>query len=294
MAVSRLARPLLLAMLAVVAARGADWPLDLVARSSWAENYSRTSDPVTAKDAAVHEISVTTGVAQPLASGWLASADGTIARESVPRYDALDAWRFSLQGGLRRKFGLGPLAPVVQVTASALRASFNEGGRSGTQLQGGVRLGKRFASSWQAELGAEWTRYYARHAPFDLHQRKVFLETSWDVTERWQLSAGAARLEGEITANAAGPAYMAAMAGAYGPVVGSYYRSTPWHVTGTFGPGWIAYRVEAEADLWWAGIAPALGEHTSLPFRYERADVVSRAGVRYVSEFWSLGLVHRF
>lgn len=272
----------------------ADWPAELSARSVWAENYSRTSDPNTAKDAATHEFAASTGVSRQLPSGWLATGDGTISWETVPKFDALDAWKFSVQGGLRRKFGLGALAPTLQVSASALRAEFEEKGRSGTQLQAGLRLGKRLTSSWRAAVGAEWTVYYAKHAPFDLHQNRVFIETAWDVTDRWQLSAGAARVEGEITANAANNVYMTALMGGFGPAIQSYYRSVPWQVTDTFGPGWIAYRVDAKADLWWFGVSPALGEHTSLPLRYERAEVVNRVGVEYVSEFWSLGLQHRF
>jgi hypothetical protein len=235
-------RPLLSLLVVLIGggAEAADWPAELSARSLWAENVSRTSDPLTAKDAAAHEFSASTGLSRQLSSGWLATGDGTIAWETVPKFDGLDAWRFSLQGGLRRRFGLGPLAPTVQVNASALRAVFEEDGRSGTQLQAGIRLGKRFTSSWRAALGAEWTRYYAKHAPFDLRQDRVFLETIWDATERWQVSAGAARLEGEITANAANGVYMAALAGNFGPSIQSYYRSIPWHVTGTFGPGWIA------------------------------------------------------
>lgn len=284
-----------LVFLALVPGAFADvWPGDLSARSLWAENYSRTSDPATAKDAAVHEFTASTGVARQLASGWLATTEGAVSWETVPKFDALEAWRFSLHGGLRRKFGLGPLAPTLQIDASALRANFEEDGRSGTQLQAGMRLGKRFTSTWRASLGAEWTRYDAKHAPFDLHQKRLFLETVWDATDRWQLSAGAARVDGEVTANAANAVYMTALAGGFGPAIQSYYNSIPWHVTGTFGPGWIAYRVDAEADLWWAGITPAIGENTSLPLRYERADVVNRVGVRYVSEFWSLGLRHRF
>jgi hypothetical protein len=90
------------------AARAADWPADLSARSLWAENYSRTSDPRTAKDAAAHELTASTGLSRSLAAGWLATGDGAIAWETVPKFDGLDAWRFSLQGSLRRKFGLGP------------------------------------------------------------------------------------------------------------------------------------------------------------------------------------------
>jgi hypothetical protein len=76
--------------------------------------------------------------------------------------------------------------------------------------------------------------------------------------------------------------------------VQNYYTHTPWEVTNTFGPGWVAYRVDCRADFWWAQIAARLGEHTSVPLRYESAKVVNRVGVRYDSAFWSLGVLHRF
>ena len=84
------------------------------------------------------------------------------------------------------------------------------------------------------------------------------------------------------------------VAGAFGPTIQSYYASIPWHVTNTYGAGWVAYRVDARADQWWIGLAPAIGDNSSLPLRYERTEVTNRVGVRYVSEIWSLAFVHRF
>lgn len=279
---------------ASAAAADETWPLTLSARSTWAENLSRTSDPATSKDAAWHEVAASTDLHRQLTADWQFGGTGTLAWETVPRYDALDAWRFGARGDLRRKFGLGPLAPTLQFHAAALHTRVREDGRSGTQLDGGLRVAKRLSPSWRAAAGVDWTRYYARHAPFDVRQSRVFVEASWDVTERWHLDTGVARIDGEITANASWSAYGAALAGAVGPEIQSYYRAIPWHVTNTYGPGWVAYRVDARADTWWIGAAPALGENTSLPLRYEHIEVTNRVGVRYVSEFWSLGLVHRF
>lgn len=284
----------LLGPLLAASAAAAEWPLTLSARSVWAENLSRTSDTLRAKDAAVHEVSAATGWQRQLTAGWHLGAEATLGGETVPKFDALDTARAGLSAELRHKFGLGALAPVLHLAATTAQAEVNERGRSGTQLQGSVRLSKRLGSAWRVAAGAEWTRYYARHAPFDVRHRQVFAEAAWDVTSRWQLSAGATRLQGQLTANAAGPVYAAALAGAFGPAIQGYYNAIPWHVTNTYGPGWVAYRVDADADLWWAALAPALGERTSLPLRYERAEVVNRVGVRYVSEFWSLGIVHRF
>lgn len=278
---------------ALPATAAEEWPLTLSARSTWAENLSRTSDPATARDAAWHEFAASTDLHRQLTADWQFTAEGSAAWETVPRYDALEAWRFGAHGVLRRKFGLGPLAPALEVHAAAVHSRVDEDGRSGTELAGGLRLAKRLNFGWRAAAGVEWSRYYARHAPFDVRQSRAFLEATWDVTDRWQLTAGAARIDGQITANASGSAYAAALAGAAGPAIQSYYRSIPWHVTHTYGPGWVAYRVDARADEWWAGLAVALGENTSLPLRYEHVEVTNRVGVRYVSEFWSLGLVHR-
>ena len=286
--------PAALLALAAGSAFADELPLTISARAAWVENHSRTSDGPTTKDAAAHEVSASTDFRRQLNPAWQFSGEASAGWETVPRFAGLDAWRLGVRGELRHKFGLGPFAPVVDLHAAALRSWLDEDGRSGAQLSAGVTVGKRFGAAWRVAAGAEWSRYYARHAPFDVRQIRGFLSATWDATERWQVQAGAARLDGQVTANASGPVYASALAGGFGPQIQSYYRAIPWHVTHTYGPGWVAYRVDARADQWWLGLAPALGERTSLPLRYERIDLTNKVGVRYVSEIWSLAVLHRF
>lgn len=290
-------RPILLAAAlapGAIPATAAELPLTLSARTSWILNHSRTSDPRTAKDAAAHEVAASTDFQRQLTASWQFTGEASASWENVPKFDRLEAWRLGVRGELRHKFGLGPLAPTLDLHAAATRSWVDENGRSGLHLQGGATVRKRFTPAWRAAAGAEWTQYYARHAPFDVRQERLFVSTTWDVTDRWQVQAGAARLDGQVTANAAWAVYRTALAGGFGAAIQSYYRAIPWHMTHTYGPRWVAYRVDARADQWWVGLAPALGESTSVPLRYERVEVTTRVGVRYVSEFWSLGLVHRF
>ena len=268
--------------------------MTLSGRLTWAENLSRTSDAATIKDARTWDLSAGTHWQRPLAAGWQGAAEASASWEQVPDFPALDGLHLAGRGILRRKFGLGPYAPVLELQAAATQSRFDESGRSGTQLEAGFRLSKRLTSAWRGTVGAERSQVYARRNPYDVRHQRVLAEVTWDVTDRWRLTAGGARLDGEITAHAAGRVYASALAGGFGPAIQAYYNAIPFLTTNSFGPGWVAYRVDARADSWWLGLAPALGDRTALPLRYERVEVRNRVGVRYVSEFWSLGLVHRF
>ena len=289
-------RPLLplLLLAGTLSAAAAGGPVTVSGRISWAENFSRTSDAATAKDATKWELSAGTAWARQLAPAWQAAAEATATWEQVPDFPALDALHLAGRATLRRKFGLGPYAPGLELHAAALQSRFDESGRSGTQLEAGLRLTRRLSPAWRGTLGADRSQTYARHNPYDVRRHRVFAEATWDVTARWRLTAGGARQDGEVTANAAGRVYASALAGAFGPAIQAYYHAIPFQTTDSFGPGWVAYRIDARVDSYWLGLAPALGAHTALPLRYERVEVRNRVGVRYVSEFWSLGLVHRF
>lgn len=276
------------------AAAAADWPVTVSGRFAQVDNLSRTSDAATIKDAQTWELTAGTAWRRQLAPAWQAVAELSATRDRVPDFPALDAWHLAGRGELRRKFGLGPYAPVLGLHAAVTQSDFDESGRSGTQLEAGLSVTRRLSPAWQGTLGADRSQTYARRNPYDVRRQRVFAEATWDVTDRWRLTLGGARLDGEITAHAAGRVYASALAGGFGPAIQAYYNAIPFLTTNSFGPGWVAYRVDARADSLWLGLAPALGDRTSLPLRYERVDVRNRVGVRYVSEIWSLGLVHRF
>jgi hypothetical protein len=265
------------------------------AAATWAENLSRTSHLPTQKSARVFASSATLASSRQLSSDWLLVTEGELSIQHVPRYDGLDHLGGGVSLNLRRKFGLGPYVPVLQLEASLRGESARESGRNGWQPAAGVRLSQRFTELWRASGGAGWTHFIAEHEPFDVQSRRIFLETTFDVTARWQLSLGAARQRGEFTANAAGAVWSQALGGALGPAIFNHYNTLAWEVSNTFGPGWVAYRIrDSRADQWWLQIAPALTDQTTLAMRYEAVRVINAIGIDYDSAFWTLSLAHRF
>lgn len=264
------------------------------ATSTWVENLSRTSFVPAAKDGQVLALSGTATHARQLAPRWTLIAGLDVAWESVPEFDALDHATVGARLTLRRKFGLGPMAPVLDVALGASRAAFRESGRSGWRSEASATVSKRLTTAWRVSATGQWEKFEASHAAFDTQSRRLGVEASWDASAQWRLTAGVARLWGQIVTNATGAGWSQALAGGFGPVVKEYYTRTAWEVSDTFGPGWVAYRVDGDVDLWWTGISYSLSEHTRIPLRYESAKVINLVGVRYDSTFWSLGLVHRF
>lgn len=286
--------------LGVAAATATAEPVDFLknlrsqASVTWAENLSRTSAIPNQQSARVFAATVTAGHDRQLSGGWLLQTDAELGGTWVPQFDALDTFTASAQANLRYKFGLGPLAPTLEFNAALTGAATRERGRSGWQADAGVRLAKRFTANWRVAAGMDWEEFFARGKPFDVTNHRAVLETTWDITDRWQFNLGGARLWGQLTANAAPAVWAQAIGGGLGPVIFNTYNRLAWEVTDTYGPGWVAYRINCHADLWWVELAPALTERTSLALRYEFVKVINEIGIRYDSAFWSLSVVHQF
>lgn len=283
---------LLLACLAAAALPAAEYRMQ--AATAWVDNLSRTSAAAFQRDAAVLALDAAVVESRQLARDWTVVAALEAGREQVPDFRGLDRTALGARATLRRKFGLGPFAPVLEAGLAVARHDFREDGRSGWRQEGGLALAKRLDESWRVAASATWDSVAARGAPFDTHGLRLAVDASWDLADRWRLAAGAARYDGQIVANAAGTVWATALADGFGPRIGSYYRSTPWEITGTFGPGWVAYRVDADADFLWAEASFLLGDRTRATLRVETVRVVNVVDVRYDTEIWSLALAHRF
>lgn len=265
------------------------------ASTAWIDNLSRTSHGPTQKSARVDEVAVRFTTTRQLARDWLLFTEAGASLQHVDRFDALDRAGATGQLTLRRKFGLGSYAPIVEASGSLAGHAYRESGRNGWQPDVTVRFGKRLAESWRAAAGAGWTHLVAREEPYDVTTRRLFLELHHDVADGWQVGVGAARQWGEFTANAAGAIWAQAIGGGLGPVIFNHYNTLAWAVTDTYGPGWVAYRVrDSRADSWWAELAPALTDRTALAVRYGAVRVTNAIGIEYDTSTWTLSLVHRF
>ena len=279
--------------LGLVPAAAAEFSVN--AATAWVDNLSRTSHAPTQKSARVDEVAARLATARQLSRDWLLFADAGASLQHVGHFDALD--RVGATGALtlRRKFGLGPYAPVFEASGSLSGQAFRESGRSGWQPDVMLRYSQRLTASWRAAAGAGWTHFVARDEPYDVTNRRLFLETQYELAAGWQIAAGAARHWGEFTANAAGAVWAQAIGGGLGPVIFDHYNTLAWAVTDSFGPGWVAYRIRnSRADSWWAELAPALTERTSVALRYAAVRVTNAIGIEYDTSAWTLSLSHRF
>lgn len=269
-------------------------PLTASLQTAWVGNTSRTFNPPDVKDGMRYELGLATGWHRQLSRNWQTELTADASWQTEPEFRGLDTLRFGAEASVQRKFGLGPLAPMLQLQAGLHYADMREEGRRRTEATAGVGLAKRLSPAWRVAGGADWTEHFAREHTFDVRQHGVHGSVTWDFLPQWRLGLGGSRQWGEFVANAPWATWGAALGGKKGPAVRNYYRTVPWRTTSTYGPRWVAYRVEGRANLWWLELSPALGTHTSLPLRYERVDVVNKVDLRYVTEIWSLSLLHRF
>ncbi len=296
-------RLLLLAGLLVVTAHAqegsaAAWidSLHLTASGTYAQTYnlSRTSYTPTRKDADTYEFSLSGSKPRQLAPNLLVVASGEISSLNVQEYFLNDNLRAGGRLSLQGKFGLGPLAPVLQVSAGSTYKAARFPGDRGWTTEAGVQLAKRVLPNLRLAAGAQWLEHGAKSEDFDLNQHSYSLEVNWDINERWSLSGNACRLEGDIVANAAWSVWAKAISGAYGPKTKDYYTARPWSVTNLYGSGWVSYNVEADVDLWSVSLAYAVTNHTTLELRKSAAYVINYIGVRYPTDSWGFSLTHRF
>ncbi|MBI2813912.1 MAG: hypothetical protein HYX71_06480 [Opitutae bacterium] len=262
--------------------------------ASWVDNLSRTSAEPNRKDAATYELNLAASRHEQLSSNWLLHAGAEATVLSVPDYERTDHFKAGARLGLQRKFGLGPLAPVLRLDTALTYKAARLAADRGWTAAASLRFAKRFTPALKAGVTALWLDHAARSAIFDLRQRSFAVDATWDISGRWSLSGSAGRLSGDVVANAAPSVWSQALSGGLGPVVATYYNSRPWVATHLYGPDWVSYNVEADLDLWSLALSRVLTENTTAELRYGSAFVVNKIGVRYPTESWGLGLVHQF
>lgn len=261
---------------------------------SWAENISHTSAPADRKSSVRYQAAAAATQLHEWAGSVVTVAEFGATAETVRDYPKAGSLVVGPHLNVRRKFGLGAFAPVVDAsvgyTYRDARVSFDDGWSPAAS----IRVSKRLTPAWRVAATADWTQHDGKNATFDTSQHRLLAQVTWDPTERVQLSYGIGRLWGSVTANASGPVWVRALAGDLGPKVYEYYNTVPWLTTNMYGPRWVTYRVDAFANFQWFEISPAIGRNTSLPLRYERMNTINRIGIAYPQEIWSLSLLHRF
>jgi hypothetical protein len=212
-----------------------------------------------------------------------------------PEYELLDRTDFGPRLILKRKFGLGPYAPVLSAQTDLTGRLARLGAQQGVGAREILTLSKRFNPWLSASVSGEGQAFLADRSAFSVSHFAADARVTVDPHPLLRFSAGASRLEGSFTASASRNRFInGALAGALGPDVASYFATIPRADTDIFDAPWISYRVKGYVDAWWFEYSPSLTERIGLTLRYERNHAVSVVHTEYRQDTLALSVNYAF
>jgi hypothetical protein len=279
-----------LAVLLLVPRAFADGPfVSSTSTASWQDNV--TFAPV--GDGVRSALDLETGVDLT----WIHSVDfSTLLTTSVSTnvdvctsYGGLDNLSVGPTFELRRRLGLGALAPVVSVGLSGSAIGFDDPERS--KIEGALLLGfeQRLSDSLQVVVGAKLGSFDARDIVFSGNYASADAALNWDLSEIWRVKLCGGWRNGDAVAN------YRAVNSPFGWVPideDAYNLPGAWHYVSTFHEPFDAWRVNTVTWSYGLGISPALGPHSALALQSTHLDA---PGIdRYVDNIVSLSVTHQF
>jgi hypothetical protein len=257
-----------------------------IVSTSWTENITRCPDPAARQNAALFDVAGSAEWRNQVSRDLSLHVATDAALETCPDFSGLNRGQLTARGAARHKLGLGPYAAVFRADLAYTGSWYNESSRDGTRLNGILSWSQRWSESWQTLLAGEFMHNDGHSPAYDYQNLGLSLEARYDLTARWQVTAGLRRQWGDQLVYA-----WLGGSGADFPYVHEIWQNTT--PDPTFGPNWYAYSMEARAVSGWIALAWAVGANTSLPLRYEEISVVGD-GESYRCRMISLSLIHRF
>jgi len=260
--------------------------LSSAASATWEDNITRTPFAGAMHDAFTYTLGGDAEWHDQLSRDIALQYGAGAELEHCPKYDGLDRVEGSLKAALRRKVGLGPYAPAFRAEVCYSASSYRDSQHDGTRFTANLSWSQRWNDSWQTVVAANYLQNDGRAACYDYHNRGLSAEARYDLTERWQISAGARRQFGEQVVYA----WLGGAGAAYPYAYATWKNAVE---IPTFGRNWYGYTIDAHADSFWLELSPALGSNSSLPLRFEQTAVVGR-GEGFHTRLLSLSFVKRF
>lgn len=249
--------------------------------SSWqdnATNAGRDSDRIGAL-----RLSTELSAEQRLALGpdftFLYGAQ--LAAESWPRFTGLDRAEAGPTLALRRKFGLGALAPTLTLAACGTLSAARESDRAGPAGNLSLAYAQRLDEANRLVARVELSRLDAHTALFARTGTEATVEFAHDLDTHWRVSLAARWRAGTVLAYATPPRPdLVALARTRAP-------ST------TFDRSFVAYSLDAHSVALAASLSRALSENVSLNLSYEWRET-TRTPLTYLNRLVSLGVAYQF
>lgn len=203
-------------------------------------------------------------------------AQGTHWRE----YDGLNLAETGLRAGLRRKFGLGPYAPRIDLSVQGSRVFAATRGWTGNRFAATAAWSRRFSPVLLTEFAAEIDRFDARRTTYSGTGYTLRAKLDWDPNPDWRISGGLRWRDGDRTAWCRE---------SWPEITGG-----PHWKDGIFGGDWFPYHDDATTTGANVAVSRVLGTNTSITLSYDFSrSRASRSNIYDIS-LLSLSLVHVF
>jgi hypothetical protein len=279
----------LLSLCAIAGGALADTILDVQAGALYDSNLPRAQLEHDRKSDVAVQAGLAWGRFVPLADGLTLRATLDGAGEIYTRFSGLNNLSLGGSLSLRRKLGLGALAPWLSVSVAGARLEYQNDVRTGWRYELGVATGKRITEAWDIEANF---RYQHRTADesiavvpgisgevFDLQSHQAGLRSEYALTERLSLAAGFDYRRGDIASTTLRNFTV-------------FTNSDAIALDTAFGDDTVGYRIFALTRAFRLGLSYALGRSNSINLVAERWISKARGGLDYYNTLVGASYVH--
>ena len=256
-------------------ARG-DWGYDASAALSHDDNLSNGFESEDRKGDNALQVDLSGGWHQQLSASTGLGLNLLADSNTYFRYSGLTNLGVGGRAQLRTKFGLGPQAPWLSVSAQALHYNYHDDNRDGWQYEAGAAIGKNLGERWGLRGSVRYDAFVADHVQAPLIPG--FPGSAYDVFG-WTLGAQVTFLATENDLIALGYSVRTGTVTAVTRLNEEIFeysdrvaRDTVFSEVTPF----FAYRIKAQTDTVSFTWSHALGERTavnlSYAYRVSRAD----------------------
>lgn len=211
---------------------------------------------------------------------WQLSYGGSLQTSAWQDYSGLNLSELGAHATLRRKFGLGPYAPRLEVRAEVAHQFSKIDDWSGNWVRASVALRKRFSPEWQISLTEEYDQLHAGRDVYSTLNTATVAQIDYDPTEEWRLSLSVSYINGDI---------LSWCRASWPPFIGT----NPW-TDGIFGGDWFPYDTTGHTIAGGINLSRALGPNSTLSLGYDAKESTTIKNHVYRIHVIRLQLIHAF
>lgn len=228
------------------------------------DNVSRGTDGSTELDDNIIEFKGSVGAHKELGSGLMLNGHLAIEAAVYDKYDGLN--RISPEAGLSisKKFGLGDAGTRARLSLPVTVHLFDDDVRDVTEMAPSIELSKRLHERLLATAGFRFSSVLdEEHPVFATDANEIYVSSAVDITENIFLDLRVGFTSGDVVVHTQSSTphnmhttmpqqpspYATPMPHMYGmpsPTVMNVGNVPVWRDVDTFGPGWSAYKLDAD------------------------------------------------